>query len=402
MADQEATNQAGASGVDALLENTVTRRTFLKYTAMLAGAGMAGGLLAACGSSQSDAGSSSNPIVGGDLKLVGWDGYEGLSDSYETDVADWLKRNNLKLTQSPITSNDEVLTKLRAGGVGRTDACSLNVSRIPQLVAAGVLQPVDYSRIRNAADLIPAVDEVARKTTVIGGEVFAIPYFWGIDGMIYNSTQITTPPTSWKDVLNSGYKNKVVMLKGPESNIPVWSRVLGYDPATLTRDQLQETTDFLIELKKTQVRAIVADMANVADMMARGDVWILASSTIICWPQIAPEGDKLDYVLPKEGGVTWIDGWAIPKDAPHLRNAYAYVDHMLSPGVQVAIGDAFWEATVNQNAVAKMSAANQELYEYDRAAIGSAEAPLLILPTGGGDVTDYSDWTAAWQEVEVA
>jgi spermidine/putrescine transport system substrate-binding protein len=383
------------------LETPVSRRQFLKQAAIVASIPMLGGLAAACGSASTSS-SSSPTAIGGDLRLVGWDGYEGLSKSYKSGVADWLKQNNLNLKQTPITSNDEVLTKLRAGGVGRTDLVSVNTAHVPQLVAAQVLQPIDYSRIANSSDLIPSVDEVGRKVYEINGSTYALPYFWGIDGMIYNATRIDTPPTSWRDVLKSEYKGKVVMLKGAGANFPVWSRVLGYDPSTLTKDQLQEVTDFLINLKKTQVRAIMGDMADVADIMARGDVWILASSTIICWPDIAPKGDKLAYVLPKEGGVSWIDGWAVAKDAPNLGSAYAYLDHMISPKVQVAIGDAYIEATVNQKAVPLMSESNQELYQYDKNQIGSDAAPFFQMPTGGGDVTDYSDWISAWQQVEVA
>jgi hypothetical protein len=60
------------------------------------------------------------------------------------------------------------------------------------------------------------------------------------------------------------------------------------------------------------------------------------------------------------------------------------------------------EATVNKTATSAMSSANRELFGYEENKMGSSEAPLFQLPTGGDDLTDYSDWTAAWEEVAAA
>lgn len=41
----------------------------------------------------------------------------------------------------------------------------------------------------------------------------------------------------------------------------------------------------------------------------------------------------VDYVLPKEGAMMWFDSFAIPKDVPHLEEAYAFIDCMMRPEI---------------------------------------------------------------------
>jgi putrescine transport system substrate-binding protein len=42
---------------------------------------------------------------------------------------------------------------------------------------------------------------------------------------------------------------------------------------------------------------------------------------------------RIDYVLPKEGAHMWFDSFAIPKDAPHVEEAHAFIDFMMRPEV---------------------------------------------------------------------
>ena len=102
------------------LEDTISRRTFLQRTAVLAGLGMTGGLglpSSACGGSSpasTSSSASSSPKIGGQLSLIGWQGYEG----YPAGIKPWLKQNGISIKESPITGNDQILSLLRSGGAG--------------------------------------------------------------------------------------------------------------------------------------------------------------------------------------------------------------------------------------------------------------------------------------------
>src|SRR5438046_1576661 len=41
----------------------------------------------------------------------------------------------------------------------------------------------------------------------------------------------------------------------------------------------------------------------------------------------------LRYLIPKEGAVSWFDVLSIPLDAPHLAEAYEFLDYLLRPEI---------------------------------------------------------------------
>jgi spermidine/putrescine-binding protein len=374
-----------------VLGNTaVSRRQFLtRGAAAVAGASLASGGLAARAT-------ASTGNIGGNLNLLAWQGYEGNGF-----VNAWRNANHISIHETPISSNDQILTGLRAGGIGRYSLVTPNVAYAQLLHAAGLIQPIDYSRLSNTAKLLAGVVRTAHPTAEIGGKMYAVPYFWGYDGLMYNASKIPKPK-SWMDVLKPEYKGKVVMMAGVNPNWEIWPRVLGYDLARLTKPQLANVVKFLIHLKKTQCRALLPDGPSVADAMARGDVWICCSGVFTGTPEQAPKGDKLVAFLPPDGGASWIDSWQIPQQAPNLATAYAYINHMISVSVQTKMGDKFVEATVNRKAVSGMSKSNAALFDYKAAAIGTKRAPLFQFSLGGGRVSGYEDWQLAWEQVQSA
>jgi putrescine transport system substrate-binding protein len=57
------------------------------------------------------------------------------------------------------------------------------------------------------------------------------------------------------------------------------------------------------------------------------------------------------YVIPKEGAMIWFDMLAIPTDAPHPQNAYAFLDYLMEPKVIADITNDVGEANGNAAAL---------------------------------------------------
>lgn len=53
------------------------------------------------------------------------------------------------------------------------------------------------------------------------------------------------------------------------------------------------------------------------------------------------------YVIPKEGAPLWTDMLAIPSGAPHLENAYAFLDYLMEPEVIANVSNAVGQANAN-------------------------------------------------------
>jgi putrescine transport system substrate-binding protein len=71
----------------------------------------------------------------------------------------------------------------------------------------------------------------------------------------------------------------------------------------------------------------------------------------------AKNGIAIAYAIPKEGAMIWIDMMAIPKDAPHPDNAFAFIDYVLRPDTIAAISKAVAYANPNVAATPLVDAA---------------------------------------------
>ena len=75
------------------------------------------------------------------MTWMGWQGYETpiLSGTF-------LKDNDIDFPPTFISSNEEIITKLQAGGTGRTDLITMYFGYLPLMAEGGLLEPVDPRR----------------------------------------------------------------------------------------------------------------------------------------------------------------------------------------------------------------------------------------------------------------
>jgi spermidine/putrescine transport system substrate-binding protein len=123
-------------------------------------------------------------------------------------------------------------------------------------------------------------------------------------------------------------------------------RMLGYSYNSTNSQELQAAYDKLMELKP-----------NIASFTS--DSWrpqILSGDLLVamCYSadanEVMKENPDLQYVLPKSGSSLWIDTIAIPKTAPNLKAAYAWINFMLQPDVAAQICQRLSFATPNKAA----------------------------------------------------
>ena len=83
------------------------------------------------------------------VNFVGWQGYD---DPVAFD--DFLKSKGITLNTTYIGNNDEIVAKLRGGGVGTIDIVTPYMGYIPLLVKLDLIQPIDVSRVPNLEKVI--------------------------------------------------------------------------------------------------------------------------------------------------------------------------------------------------------------------------------------------------------
>jgi spermidine/putrescine transport system substrate-binding protein len=364
----------------------VRRRRFLQGAAAVGGLAMGGPFLS--GSARADT----------SIVFLGWQGYdEGLT------TEDFLAKNEITLETTYIGNNDEIVSKLQAGGIGSIDIVTPYMGYIPLMAAAGLIDPIDEALVPNLAVCEPVFRDDSN--VIIDGVRYSVPFTWGSAPMMYDPVATGGVPASWEDLWKPEYKGKVGMMDDPVGNMML-AALLSTDaevPTLLTMDQLKQAEDYLIRLKREQVRVIAVSWGDLADALARGDVVITFSGWETIKKFCADKGKAIDYTYPSEGTFAWLDSYCIAKDAPNREVDHALCNKVIDVPAQLKIGDDFLQGIVNKDAIAQLGP-SKDIYPYTDLASFSQKARMFGFPPlePDGEHATWQDFQEAYQRFKTA
>jgi spermidine/putrescine-binding protein len=318
------------------------------------------------------------------LNWVGWQGYDEPAKA-----GTFLADNQITLATTYINSNEEIIARLLAGGAGQTDFITIYFGHVPILIAADLIEPID-------ASLVPGIDQVFPEFANVDairkdGTLYAVPFTWGTLSMVYDPAA-TAKPTSWNDALKDDVKGRVAMVNDMTGLLCTWAPIVTgtTTPTRMTLADLTKTLDFLIEVKKNNARTLSSSYGEAVDLFARGEV----VTSAIGWDAMvgfaADKGKVLEFVLPQEGAMTFMDTLAIPKGAPNREAAYKVLAHSISPEGQKVLADQLTQGVITTGAAAAVSDKNRAIYQYDNLSALLARAkfyPFWPLEADGDFVT---------------
>ncbi len=303
--------------------------------------------LAACGGkADADKGAAGAAKADGakEVNVYNWSDYIA-----EDTIPNFEKQSGIKVTYDVFDSNEVVETKLLAGSSGY-DIVVPTLNFLGRQIQAGVFMPLDKSKIPNYANLDPEL--MKRIERQDPGNQYAIPYMWGTTGIGYNIDKVKAAfgNTDIANSLDIVFKPEnvsklkecgVTLLDTPSEIIPMALNYLGEDPNSFDPKVIEKAAALL-----KSVRPYITNFhsSQYIDAMANGDTCLVVgwSGDIIQARDRAEEagnGVKIAYAIPKEGAPQWFDMLAIPKDAKHIDNAYAFINYLLDPQVMARNSD---------------------------------------------------------------
>jgi spermidine/putrescine transport system substrate-binding protein len=160
------------------------------------------------------------------------------------------------------------------------------------------------------------------------GNQYSIPYLWGTTGLAYNKQVITTPVDSWDVLFDPQYSGKILMLNDMRECFSVALKKLGKSVNDTDPDDLKQAADLL---KKQHALVRTYDSENYDKTLAGGDVVVAHGWNGQMAKVVSENPDKFAYVLPKEGGVIWMDNVCIPTSAKNPDAAYLFMNYIMEP-----------------------------------------------------------------------
>lgn len=303
----------------------VTRRRFLQASA----SAVSGMLLSSCRRNlerlQSSTASGSSEGSGGSadtLHIYTW-------ADYTTDalIKQFTEMTGIDVVIDIYGSNETMLARLQAGGGDAYSVIYPSDYMVQEMVALDMLMPIDASRLQGMDNL----SEKWQSPVYDPDNAHSIPFSWGTTGLIYNTTRLDPVPEDW-DYLwehTDQVANRLTLLDDMRETMGAALKSLGYSYNSTDPDEIEVAYQRLVELKP----ALSNFMSyGFEDQILGGDLLVVMgySSDGI---QVRVEDETLDYIVPASGSSLWTDTIAIPKTAPNVDAAYAWINFMLDPEV---------------------------------------------------------------------
>jgi len=277
-------------------------------------------------------------------------------------VAQFEKETGIHVNYSTYDGNDTLYAKLKADPDAGYDIIVPSSYFIDPMRKEKMLQPIDQSKLLYFND----VDKTLLNKSFDPGNQYSIPYFWGTTGIVVNN-QYYQPDsiTGWSDLWAPRFKNQLLILDDPHDVFSMALMVLGYPADDKNPEHIR---DAYLKLKSLlpNIKLFNSDAAKVnyidedatVGMGYNGDTY-----------QAIRENPHIVYIYPKEGFVVWIDCLAIPKDAPHLANAYKFLNFLMRPDIAAKLSLELGYASPNRAALPLLPAAmrnNKSIYPGDK------------------------------------
>ena len=282
---------------------------------------------------------SGTALAQGKLVVFNWEDYIN-----EEVIRLFEEETGIRVEYKNFTLNEDMMVQVRTSP-GIFDVVFPSDYAIERMIAEDLVQPIDFDKVPNAAQIL----DWLQNPDYDPGHKYSVPYMWGTVGILYDTTKVDEPITSWGQLFSEKYKDQVFMLDSPRDTLGIALKYLGYSVNSKNPAEIQEATNLLIEQKqKGIVKAYQVD--ETKDKMVAGE-----ATLALVWSGDAQYAINLNpnlaYVVPKEGSNVWVDGMVITKTAPNPDAAHAFIDFLSRPEIAVMNVEYIEFSTPNQGAI---------------------------------------------------
>ncbi len=274
--------------------------------------------------------------IGGELNFMVWEGY---TDTLFTKPFE--EACGVKVNATYMGSSDDLVAKLRAGNGQNFDLVSPSSDAITQIIQAGLASALDLKRLPSYGDLMASFRDLtmARKDS----SVYGLPWAFGPNPLIYDTTKVTTAPKSWTELWDKKYRGKL-SLQDDIATLWMVAQSLGMDDPkdrshiyNLSDEELAKVKAKMLELKPN-VRKYWSTAGDMTQLFQSGEIvagegWPLMTATL------RGAGFPAGETIPQEGTTAWADHWVLTSGAKNLDAAYAWLEYASQPFTQKLLAD---------------------------------------------------------------
>jgi spermidine/putrescine transport system substrate-binding protein len=326
-------------------DGRMSRRQFMtRAVAVGLSLSSASALLAACGEEEAAAPAAMDTTTPESITFYNW------ADYIDPDLKQRFQdETGIEVKETFFDTNDDLLAKMKAGATEFDVICPGGYI-VSIMRKSGLLQPLDMSLIPSFGQIMPELQKPDFDDEADGNK-YSVPYMFGTSGIGVRTDKVAETVTSWDTMWDPKYERQLTMLSAERTVFGQVLLYLGYSINTTVEAEVDAARDKLIEQKPLVLKY---EASGLARTMAEGIPLVNCydGDAAVAKRDIGPE--LLDYVVPSEGSVFWVDNLAVPNGAPSPYGAHLFIEFLTR--AEIAAQNSTWIGyqTPNNDAFAMM------------------------------------------------
>lgn len=231
-------------------------------------------------------------------------------------VDEFVKATGVKVTPEPGVSSVTLAKLKQQKGKPAIDVAWIDGGVSELTVPDDLVAAIDPAKVPNVANMIP---QGVYKTP--DGKIFALSTGFYSLGLVYNTKEVKTPPSSWWDLWKPEFAG-VVTIPAPANamGVPLFLHL-----ATISGGGFDDFAPAVKKLKDLKVSSFFDTSGNATNSFQSGEVIVGGHYASAAWA-LADKGLPITYVVPKEGAPSGDIRVHIVKGTPKQAAAEKFVN----------------------------------------------------------------------------
>ena len=254
-------------------------------------------------------------------------------------LADFEKQTGIHVDYQTFSAAEELRTALDKGE--QFDIVVPTNDDLPRMISAGQLLPLDKGQLPNNKHLDPQI--LTKLAAFDPQNRYAMPYLWGSIGLAINTPQAEAAfggplPKSWSVLFDPKQSAKLAKcgISVLDESTDITTLLMNYQGRVLAKSPPRRIVRAGKSLMAIRPNLRMVDSELYIGELNDGTLCV-AVAYVGDALTAADAGQPVDFVIPEEGSIMFVDSMAIPANAKRPDLALKFLNYMMQPEVAAQV-----------------------------------------------------------------
>jgi len=255
-------------------------------------------------------------------------------------ILDFERERGINVNYGTYSSNEELLAKVSVAKQGTYDLIFPSDYMVEIMISRGLIEEIDKNKLGN-------LKNINRNFMGLEYDIYnnySIPFLAASTVIAVNREVIKDEIKSYNDLLNSKYKNEIVLIDDQRIIIGMALLANGFEMNSVNENELRIAKDWLLKLKKN-LKAYDSDSPKNFLIAKEASIAVLWNAE----GALARNNNRnIEIIFPIEGVALSIDNFVVPKGARNKEELYEFINYILRSDVMKRIIESYPYKNVNR------------------------------------------------------